>query len=239
MSEPFLTMTGISKAYPGVRAAGRRQPCRAAGRGGRPGRRERRRQVDPDEDPRRRRRADRGEIELDGVDHAAAHRRDGSMRGGIAFVHQELNLFDNLTAAANIFIGREPLTRRAAQADRPARRWRPRAKPLLQQLGADFRSEQPVAALSLAAKAAGRDRQGAVAEGPARHHGRADLQPHRDRDGAAAQRHRPAQGRRRQRDLHLAPPGRGRALRPTAWWCCATAAPVAELGNGRRSTPRR
>ena len=28
---------------------------------------------------------------------------------GIAFVHQELNVFDNLDAAGNVFIGREPL----------------------------------------------------------------------------------------------------------------------------------
>src|SRR3984885_8081021 len=32
-----------------------------------------------------------------------------AIRSGIAFVHQELNLFDNLDVAANVFIGREPL----------------------------------------------------------------------------------------------------------------------------------
>ena len=32
-----------------------------------------------------------------------------AIAAGIAFVHQELNLFDNLDVAANIFIGREPL----------------------------------------------------------------------------------------------------------------------------------
>ena len=31
-----------------------------------------------------------------------------SMAAGIAFVHQELNLFDNLDVAANVYIGREP-----------------------------------------------------------------------------------------------------------------------------------
>ena len=30
------------------------------------------------------------------------------MGAGIAFVHQELNLFNNLDVAANVFIGREP-----------------------------------------------------------------------------------------------------------------------------------
>ena len=29
-------------------------------------------------------------------------------QAGIAFVHQELNLFENLDVAANVFIGREP-----------------------------------------------------------------------------------------------------------------------------------
>ena len=33
----------------------------------------------------------------------------GAIAAGIAFVHQELNLFDNLDVAANVFIGREPV----------------------------------------------------------------------------------------------------------------------------------
>jgi ribose transport system ATP-binding protein len=33
-----------------------------------------------------------------------------AIRCGIAFVHQELNLFDNLDVAANVFFGREPLS---------------------------------------------------------------------------------------------------------------------------------
>src|SRR4029453_15116971 len=31
-----------------------------------------------------------------------------AIAAGIAFVHQELNLFENLDVAANVFIGREP-----------------------------------------------------------------------------------------------------------------------------------
>src|ERR1700731_4864706 len=31
-----------------------------------------------------------------------------AIRSGIAFVHQELNLFDNLDVAANVFFGRQP-----------------------------------------------------------------------------------------------------------------------------------
>jgi ribose transport system ATP-binding protein len=72
-----------------------------------------------------------------------------AIRSGIAFVHQELNLFDNLDVAANVFFGREP-------------RWfgplhlidtaaiRSRTQPLLDRLGADFRPDTPVAKLSLA-----------------------------------------------------------------------------------------
>ncbi|TIX74954.1 MAG: D-xylose ABC transporter ATP-binding protein, partial [Mesorhizobium sp.] len=51
---------------------------------------------------------DTGTITVDGV----AHDRltvEASIGSGIAFVHQELNLFENLDVAANIFFGREPL----------------------------------------------------------------------------------------------------------------------------------
>ena len=49
-----------------------------------------------------------GTIRIDGVEHMPS---PSPMRSaaGIAFVHQELNLFDNLDVAANVFIGREPL----------------------------------------------------------------------------------------------------------------------------------
>src|ERR1700760_2842892 len=48
-----------------------------------------------------------GEIWIDGQSHSALTVPE-SMKAGIAFVHQELNLFENLDAAANVFIGREP-----------------------------------------------------------------------------------------------------------------------------------
>jgi ribose transport system ATP-binding protein len=72
-----------------------------------------------------------------------------AIRCGIAFVHQELNLFDNLDVAANIYFGREP-------------RWlgvlhlidtstiRSRTQPLLDRLGADFKPDTLVSDLSLA-----------------------------------------------------------------------------------------
>ena len=52
-------------------------------------------------DPRRRRRA------------AVPSPSRDAIKAGIAFVHQELNLFDNLDVAGNVFIGREPLSWRA------------------------------------------------------------------------------------------------------------------------------
>ena len=148
MASPFLRMAGISKDYPGVRAvtdfhlsvapgeviglvgengAGKSTLMKILGG-----------VIAPTA----------GTIELDGV---AMPRLTvaRAMAGGIAFVHQELNLFDNLTAAANIFIGREPaagwplrlVDRRALDG---------RARPLLEQLGADFAADTPVGRLSLA-----------------------------------------------------------------------------------------
>ena len=139
-----------------------------------------------DEDPRR-----RGAARAGGIDRrstASPRSPDGRRLDarGIAFVHQELNLFENLTVAANIFIGREPLRGGPLKLIDERRLSATGQRPLLQQLGADFGPDTPVGALSLARDAARRDRQGAVAQGPAGHHGRADLQPDRDRDRTAA-----------------------------------------------------
>ena len=67
---------------------------------------------------------------IDGVERAALTVTD-AIAAGIAFVHQELNLFDNLDVAANVFIGREPLLRRAAAAGRPHDGCAPTSQPLL------------------------------------------------------------------------------------------------------------
>jgi len=58
---------------------------------------------------------DAGEIRLDGrlVRLRSVH---DALAGGIALIHQELNLADNLDVAANIFLGREP--RRGGLIDR-------------------------------------------------------------------------------------------------------------------------
>jgi ribose transport system ATP-binding protein len=89
-----------------------------------------------------------GSILVDGVGHDRLSVRT-SMAAGIAFVHQELNLFDNLTVAANIFIGREP-RRSGSRWLIDERRLNAIAAPLLEQLGADFAAGAPLADLSLA-----------------------------------------------------------------------------------------
>jgi ribose transport system ATP-binding protein len=89
-----------------------------------------------------------GRIRIDGVERAAMT-VPGAIAAGIAFVHQELNLFDNLDAAANVFIGREPLRGGPLRlVDR--RRLLAAARPHFARLGVDFDPETPVADLSIA-----------------------------------------------------------------------------------------
>jgi ribose transport system ATP-binding protein len=89
-----------------------------------------------------------GVIRLDGRDYKSLSVAD-SMTGGIAFVHQELNLFENLDVAGNILIGREPLRGGPLRLiDRAA--MTSEVQPILERLGADFGPETPLAELSLA-----------------------------------------------------------------------------------------
>src|SRR5450755_2309080 len=108
MSEPFLRLAGITKTYPGVVAlddvslsvrqgeviglvgengAGKSTLMKILGGIAAPS---------------------SGIIHIDGVERQSLTVAD-AIAAGIAFVHQELNLFENLDAAANAFIGREPL----------------------------------------------------------------------------------------------------------------------------------
>jgi ribose transport system ATP-binding protein len=87
-----------------------------------------------------------GTIRIDGQDHAALTVNQ-SMRAGIAFVHQELNLFENLDVAANVCIGREP-RRFLGLID--GKRLRASVAPLLERLGADFGPDAMVERLSIA-----------------------------------------------------------------------------------------
>jgi ribose transport system ATP-binding protein len=146
--EPFLILTDVRKTYPGVVAlqgfSMTVRPGEVLGLVGENGAGKSTLMkilggvIEPDA----------GTITVDGVEHHSLSVA-GSMGAGIAFVHQELNLFDNLDVAANIFIGREP------RKGGPLRlvdtqKQREMAAPLLARLGAGFKPSTPLANLSLA-----------------------------------------------------------------------------------------
>jgi len=147
-AEPFLVLSGLRKVYPGVVAlqgfsmsvrpgevigivgengAGKSTLMKILGG-----------VISPDG----------GTITIDGVEETSltvSH----SFRAGIAFVHQELNLFDNLDVASNVYIEREPRMGgflRLVDNDRQ----RAMVAPLLKRVGANFGPSTPVASLSLA-----------------------------------------------------------------------------------------
>lgn len=148
MPEPFLELVDISKTYPGVVAldhvdlsvspgevialigengAGKSTLMRVLGG-----------VVEPNG----------GVIRLDGVERRSLTVAD-AIKAGIAFVHQELNLFDNLDVAGNVYIGREPVYGGPLRLiDR--KRLHAQVRPLLDRLGADFEPDAPLADLSLA-----------------------------------------------------------------------------------------
>ncbi|MCP8883190.1 sugar ABC transporter ATP-binding protein [Devosia sp. XJ19-1] len=88
-----------------------------------------------------------GRIIIDNVAHDQLSVTQ-SQAAGIAFVHQELNVFDNLDVAANMFLGREIRAGFFQLLDLKA--MREAARPLLARVGATFLPETPVADLSLA-----------------------------------------------------------------------------------------
>src|SRR3954471_16604631 len=105
---PFLELNGISKTYPGVTAldgvslsVARGEIVGLIGENG-AGKSTLMKVLGGVVEP------SAGTIRVDGHDYAALT-VTGAIKSGIAFVHQELNLFDNLDVAANVFIGREPL----------------------------------------------------------------------------------------------------------------------------------
>ncbi|MEZ5669930.1 MAG: sugar ABC transporter ATP-binding protein [Alphaproteobacteria bacterium] len=88
-----------------------------------------------------------GRIRIGGVEWAGLTVQQ-SMAAGIAFVHQELNLFDNLDVAANVFLGRELRRGVLGLVDNAA--MAAAVQPILARLGATFRPDTPVQRLSLA-----------------------------------------------------------------------------------------
>jgi ribose transport system ATP-binding protein len=145
---PFLELVDVSKSYPGVNALARVSLSVVPGEvigligengagkstlmkilGG---------EVNPTG----------GTIRVDGVERSPFTVQD-AIRAGIAFVHQELNLFENLDVAANVFIGREPLQGGFLRLiDR--KKLNAQVRPLLERLGVDFRPETSVAEMSIA-----------------------------------------------------------------------------------------
>jgi ribose transport system ATP-binding protein len=148
MAEPFLELVDVSKTYPGVTALDRVSLAVAPGEviglvgengagkstlmkllGG----------VVPPSG---------GVIRVDGVERRSLTVPD-AIRAGIAFVHQELNLFDNLDVAGNVFIGREPLRGGPLRLiDR--KKLHAAVRPYLERLSVDFEPDTPIAELSLA-----------------------------------------------------------------------------------------
>ena len=88
--------------------------------------------------------ADSGEILLDGQPLAIRSVHD-ALANGIALIHQELNLADNLDVAANIFLGREP--RRLGLLD--TARMQREAREFLDAVGLDVRPEVLVSSLAI------------------------------------------------------------------------------------------
>ncbi len=89
---------------------------------------------------------DDGKIFVDGKEVAIRSVSDASLHG-IGFVHQELNVLDNLTAAENVYLGREPrqfgflVDRAKLNAD---------AEVFLQRLGLDIPGKTRLSELSIA-----------------------------------------------------------------------------------------
>ena len=146
-TEPLLAMRGISKRFPGVLAldgvsleVGAREVVALCGENG-AGKSTLMKILGGVYQP------DGGEIIVDGQSVKINSVTD-AMRLGIAFIHQELNVLDNLDVAANVFLGREPLigpfqliNRKKIHAD---------TQPYLKRLGLDISSRTRLDRLSIA-----------------------------------------------------------------------------------------
>ena len=90
---------------------------------------------------------DAGEILVDGQPVRINHVTD-AMKLGIAFIHQEHNVLENLDVAANVFLGREPLIGPFQLIDR--KKIHADTEPFLKRLGLDISSHTRLDRLSLA-----------------------------------------------------------------------------------------
>jgi len=148
MSTPVLQLKGIHKRFPGVHAlrgvgleAYAGEVLALLGENG-AGKSTLMKIIGGIEQP------DSGDILVDGERvvmadvHAATSRR-------IAFIHQELNLLDNLDVAGNVLLGREP-TGWGGLRLVDSTTMHEVVKPLLDQLGLDVSPDTPLASLSIA-----------------------------------------------------------------------------------------
>jgi ribose transport system ATP-binding protein len=90
---------------------------------------------------------DAGEILVDGQRVKIQNVTD-AMRLGIAFIHQELNVLDNLDVAANVFLGREPVTGPFCLIDQ--KKIHAATDPYVKRLGLNISSRTRVSRLSIA-----------------------------------------------------------------------------------------
>ena len=91
---------------------------------------------------------DSGEVLIDGAPARIQGVSDAT-KYGVAFIHQELNVLDNLDVAANVFLGREPTRGGPLRLVDRARMERETAKHLAR-LGLDVRPDTPLSRLSIA-----------------------------------------------------------------------------------------
>jgi ribose transport system ATP-binding protein len=147
MGEPVLELRGIQKRFPGVHALrGVHLALRAGevlallGENG-AGKSTLMKIVGGVDQP------DAGDILVDGT-RVVMRDVQTAIALGIAFIHQELNLLDNLDVAGNILLGREPTAGRLRLVDR--RTMRGTVQPYLEQLGLDVSPDAPVSTLSIA-----------------------------------------------------------------------------------------
>lgn len=91
---------------------------------------------------------DSGEIRIDG-NQVVISKVEDATRHGIAFIHQELNVLDNLDVAANVFLGREPLRGSFLRLVDSKKIYEDTQK-LLQILGLDISPDTLVSKLSVA-----------------------------------------------------------------------------------------
>src|SRR5438552_4827387 len=90
---------------------------------------------------------DAGDIRVDGQSVNIRNVTD-AMRLGIAFIHQELNILDNLDVAANVLLGREPLLGPFGLIDR--KKIHADTEPYLKRLGLNISSRTRLDRLSIA-----------------------------------------------------------------------------------------